>query len=520
MKHIRTLYIFIILILLSSTPFIHAAPAAIEQRTALVIGNGAYSTGPLKNPVNDAADIAATLQRLGFSVIIKKNASQRVMEESIREFGNRLKRGGIGLFYYAGHGMQVNGVNYLIPIAAKINEESDVKYEAIDANKVLDAMANANNGLNIVILDACRDNPLTRSFRDATRGLAIVSSAPVGTLISYSTGPGGVARDGEGRNSPYAAALIKHMAEPGQPVEQVFKNVRQTLATQSGGKQIPWELSSLQGNFFFNPGSAKTATGPSPAVMQTEKTRPADDSAADALERAMTKIQHKNEAAENMKAERQEQFKALLADVKKYRVIVNEDIDIETKASAWKALAKRYPSWSAGVETGKADKIIARAFAEDTDGSFKRLAGAEGFDFYVANADGTVLDMRTGLMWAARDNCSSAGWQDAKSYCETYRGGGYADWRMPTQDELAGLYDTNKSYRLPSPMQNNSVHLTVLIQLSSATYWASDTRGSDAAVFFFVHGERSWLPKASMVYSYGMSQGVPLVCTLPVRSGR
>ena len=181
---IRIFLVLFILILIYPSSLI----AATEQRIALVIGNSLYSSGPLKNPVNDATDIAATLQRLGFSVIIKKNASQRVMEESIQEFGNKLKRGGVGLFYYAGHGLQISGVNYLIPVAAKISQESDVKYEAIDANKVLDEMAIANNGLNIVILDACRDNPFTRSFRDATRGLAIVSSAPVGTFISYSTG--------------------------------------------------------------------------------------------------------------------------------------------------------------------------------------------------------------------------------------------------------------------------------------------------------------------------------------------
>ena len=104
------------------------------------------------------------------------------MDEAIGEFGNKLKRGGVGLFYYAGHGVQVNGANYLLPIGAKINKESDVKYQAVDANKILDEMATANNGLNIVILDACRDNPFARSFRNATRGLAIVSSAPVGHL--------------------------------------------------------------------------------------------------------------------------------------------------------------------------------------------------------------------------------------------------------------------------------------------------------------------------------------------------
>jgi hypothetical protein len=161
-----------------------ALQAATEQRIALVIGNSAYSSGPLKNPVNDAADMAAMLKKLGFSVTLQKNAGLQEMDEAIEAFGNRLKRGGVGLFYYAGHGVQVNGVNYLLPIGAKINKEADVKYQAVDANKILDEMATANNGLNIVMLDACRDNPFARSFRNVTRGLAIVSSAPSGTFIA------------------------------------------------------------------------------------------------------------------------------------------------------------------------------------------------------------------------------------------------------------------------------------------------------------------------------------------------
>ena len=225
--------------------------AAQELRTALVIGNSAYSSGPLKNPVNDATDMAAMLKNLGFSVTLKKEATLQEMDEAIEAFGNSLKRGGVGLFYYAGHGVQVNGTNYLLPIGAKINKETDVKYQAVDANKILDEMANANNGLNIIILDACRDNPFTRTFRNATRGLAIVSSAPSGTFISYSTSPGSVARDGKARNSPYTAALLQYMQAPGLTISDVFVNVRAKVKKETG--QVPWELSSLEGRFYFKP---------------------------------------------------------------------------------------------------------------------------------------------------------------------------------------------------------------------------------------------------------------------------
>ena len=244
-------------------PFIiiNSLQAATEQRIALVIGNSAYSSGPLKNPVNDAADMATALKRAGFTVTLKKNANLQEMVETIEDFGNSLKRGGVGLFYYSGHGVQVNNVNYLLPVNVRINKESDVRFQAVDAGRVLAEMENANNGLNIVILDACRDNPFGKSFRSASRGLAIVANAPTGTFISYSTGAGQVARDGESRNSPYTSALIQYMKQPGLAIEDVFKGVRQKLRKETG--QVPWELSSLEGKFYFTAPSA-----PAPATYE------------------------------------------------------------------------------------------------------------------------------------------------------------------------------------------------------------------------------------------------------------
>ena len=229
-----------------------SGPAIAGQRVALIIGNSNYETGPLVNPVNDASDMASALSKLGFTVILKKDANLEMMEEAVEDFGNRLKKGGVGLFFYAGHGVQVYGSNYLIPVGAKIKKESDVKYRAIDAARILDEMDNAGNGMNIVILDACRDNPFGRSFRSASRGLSIISTAPRGTYITYSTSPGNVAADGKGRNSPYTESLLNHIEAPGLPIEQVFKQVRQDLARKTSGQQVPWELSSLSGDFYFN----------------------------------------------------------------------------------------------------------------------------------------------------------------------------------------------------------------------------------------------------------------------------
>lgn len=222
-------------------------------RTALVIGNGEYKNSLLQNPPNDARAIANALKESGFVVSIEINASQRVMENAVRNFGKKLRKGGTGLFYYAGHGIQVNGRNYLVPVGATIESESDVKYEAVDAGLVLGKMEDAGNDLNIVILDACRNNPFARSFRSVEQGLARMD-APKGSLIAYATAPGSVAADGEDGNGIYTKYLIQNIHIQGLTIEQVLKRVRVAVANETSNKQIPWESSSLMGNFYFNTG--------------------------------------------------------------------------------------------------------------------------------------------------------------------------------------------------------------------------------------------------------------------------
>jgi len=222
-----------------------------SNRTALVIGNSQYKSAPLKNPENDASDMARILDDSGFNVITRLNVTKQEMEKAIREFGMILHNGGTGLFYYAGHGMQVAGRNYLIPVDALIETESDVFYEAVDAGRVLGKMEDASNDLNIVILDACRNNPYVRSFRSSTLGLARMD-APKGSFISYSTAPGSVAADGEGRNGIFTKHLIKNIKIPNLKIEEVFKRVRISVLKETNDRQIPWESSSLIGNFIFN----------------------------------------------------------------------------------------------------------------------------------------------------------------------------------------------------------------------------------------------------------------------------
>ena len=183
---------------------------AIKQ--ALVIGNANYAyAGRLRNPVNDARAIGSTLEELGFQVTMVTDASQRKMDQAIRSFGKELKdNNGVGLFYYAGHGMQIEGENYLLPTDINPSNEFDVTYDAVPVGKLLGQMEVADNGMNVVILDACRNNPFARSFRSNSRGLAQVI-APTGTFISYATAPGSVAADGEGENGLFTAKLLKHM---------------------------------------------------------------------------------------------------------------------------------------------------------------------------------------------------------------------------------------------------------------------------------------------------------------------
>lgn len=245
-----------------------------RKRVALVIGNSAYTASPLKNPVNDAAAMATALRRLGFDVEEKANLGYIAMNEAVESFGNRLKSGGIGLFYYAGHGMQVQGNNYLIPVDAKINSENEVRYKALDAGLVMAKMEQAKSDVNIVVLDACRDNPFGRSFRSANRGLASMD-APNGTFIAYATAPGKTAADGNGKNGLYTEELLKVLEKPGLKLEDVFKQTSRGVKEKSANLQSPWVASNLDGDFWFVPSpdlnDIKQTHASNSVIKQSEK---------------------------------------------------------------------------------------------------------------------------------------------------------------------------------------------------------------------------------------------------------
>ena len=286
----------ITIIFLIGCVIFHSPLLGYAAKRALIIGNSTYADAPLRNPVHDATDIAAALKKLGFSVMTLFDATQQEMEQAIREFGSQLRSGDIALFYFSGHGSQVNGINYLLPIGADIYSEDEIKYKAVDAGMVLDKIERAGSRLNIIILDACRNNPY-KGFRSASRGLAVMSS-PSGTLIAYSTAPGTVALDGDGKNSPYTKSLLEAMQTPGLKIEEVFKNVRRSVMAETQEKQVPWESSSLTGDFYFVPTQRQEKPTP---PQQQEKSTPRSQQQTSAVSRAFIETVTASSALQSQK---------------------------------------------------------------------------------------------------------------------------------------------------------------------------------------------------------------------------
>ena len=263
-------------LMLASGGAVHA-----ENRVALVIGNSTYKEiSALPNPVNDAKLMTRTLKELGFEVVMTLDANRVEMGRAIRNFGKSLRAAGrdaVGLFYYAGHGVQAHGGNYLIPIAASIEDDADLEIEGLSSSYIMRQMDNAGNRLNLIVLDACRNNPFKGRFRSSQRGLTRIEAAS-GKLIAFSAGPGQAALDGTGKNSPYTSALAKVMKQPGLKVEEVFKQVRVRVEEETGGAQTPWEESSLRGEFYFSPKAqpeiAEVTPQPALPAKQPTNTRP------------------------------------------------------------------------------------------------------------------------------------------------------------------------------------------------------------------------------------------------------
>jgi hypothetical protein len=265
--------------------FSHNGAHAAGQRLALVIGNSAYQHAPLlKNPRNDADDLAVALERLGFTVIKGIDLDKGAMDRTIQQFAGALPGAEAAVFFYAGHGLQVNGVNYLVPTDALLATAAAPDFELVRLDSVQRSMER-ESATNVLFLDACRNNPLARNLArslgtrsaEIGRGLAAVESG-IGTLISFSTQPGNVAFDGGGRNSPFTAALLKQLASSQDDLSSLLINVRNDVMSSTQNQQVPWEHSALRAKFYFAPpqqAASSAATAPAPAAAGTDPARQA-----------------------------------------------------------------------------------------------------------------------------------------------------------------------------------------------------------------------------------------------------
>lgn len=257
--------------------------SAQDKKVALVIGNANYEAAPkLRNTVNDAADLSQKLRTLGFEVIEGMDLSKRATDQSIQRFSAALENASLGVFFYAGHGLQVDGVNYLVPIDAQVKSPAGLDFELVrldlvQKNMELEARA------NIIFLDACRDNPFTRNLSatrrtrslNVGRGLATVEAGR-GTLISFSTQPGNVALDGDGRNSPFTSALLRHIGQPGEELLSAMIRVRQDVFRVTNGKQVPWDQQALFEQIVLVPDATRSKAGEtSPPVAASTSAPPA-----------------------------------------------------------------------------------------------------------------------------------------------------------------------------------------------------------------------------------------------------
>jgi uncharacterized caspase-like protein/formylglycine-generating enzyme required for sulfatase activity len=248
-----------------------ASNAQTQKRVALVIGNAAYQGAPaLRNPVNDAKAMSDTLNGLGFEVIEVTDASQKEMNRAITAFGEKLSGETAALFFYAGHGLQVKGKNYIVPVDAEIKSESAIASETVSVDTVLEQL-NASP-ISIVILDACRNNPFERSFRKIGGGGLAQMDAPKGSFIAYATAPGKTANDGDGKNGLFTQELLKQISVPGLDLEKVFKRVRSNVASKSGDAQMPWDSSSMTGDFYFKAGTGTQVASLEPVPAQPIQT--------------------------------------------------------------------------------------------------------------------------------------------------------------------------------------------------------------------------------------------------------
>src|SRR6267154_1190436 len=375
-----------------------AEPCAAEQRAALVIGNGAYRSVPeLRNSRNDADDISEQLKRLGFSVIDGRDLDRSAMQAALGRFAQRLKSADAGLVYYSGHGLQINGQNFLVPVDLKLDDGAFTPFEMVKLDDVVEALS-YTDGVRLLVLDACRDNPFANSLAQnkgsrgasMTRGLAKIERSQ-GMLIAYSTQPNAVAADGSGRNSPFTAALVREMQVPGLEVATVFRRVAVNVYRETGGAQTPELSVSLLQDFYLNPQESDVGAwqklGPSATAdgLKTFISRFPTSVMVDAARARLDAIEHAKER-ERLAREYEEKERRLRQELEAaeagYRKATSElaerrERDARERLADTKSggppVATTSPT-PAGANTGSTPEIAARTRDDEREQQMKEQA--------------------------------------------------------------------------------------------------------------------------------------------------
>jgi formylglycine-generating enzyme required for sulfatase activity len=409
-------------------------PSSSEaSRVALVIGNARYSQAPLRNAARDAEAMAGLLEEARFSVTLLQEATHQEMESALREFSERLSPGSIGLFYYAGHGVQFSGRNYLIPLDAEIREAHELRYRALEVGWVLDAMGASESAVNLVILDACRNNPFPAATRSEQRGLAPLQ-APGGSFIAFATAPGAVAADGAGPHGLYTSALLKHLRAPGLPIELAFKRVRQEVLQNSSGTQTPWDQSSLAVDFQLFPQAA-----PNAEAAASQPVTPVCDAAC----RSGRELQ-------------------MRTDFERLREGELQRLPAQQSHDGWKAFLKRFPETPGETDAAhdmrdKAQKQLVfweQRLSEEQSRSLEKrreweagvwvepvtgmeFVAVEGDAFFrfgdtLGDEDGAWEDVRVSRFWMARHEVTVAQWETVMQPLPEPPAGSTKEWLRQT----------------------------------------------------------------------------------------
>ena len=512
--------------------------SSYAKRYALVIGNSNYGRdlGNLDNPVNDATDMAALLKRKKFNVIKLTNATKRQMSKGISRFTKQLQEEhAVGLFFFAGHGVEVDGRNYLIPIKANIDSEADVEFESVNASRVMRNMEKAGNNLNMIILDACRNNPYARSFRSASRGLAEVNP-PKGSLILYATSPGDVASDGSGRNGLFTQHLLKAINTPNLKVEDVFKRTANKVYNDTARKQLPWQSGVMLGDFYFSGQQAIKKTVAAIGVANNHQQAEisfwnsiADETNAAYFQSYITKYPQG------------EYIDLALLKLEEYRIpqeVLKQSPQLTIKTSPENArirLLNIAPKYRQGMQLK-----AGRYHLEVTKTGYQRYTKWFNLDnqhqsLYVeliANATapvirkpvqpiikpksitrdlGVVTDPKTNLMWmrcslgqawtgsTCQGNASKYTFQGALNKARGFSYAGYSDWRVPTRAELHNLVwcssghwaDFNKNKWSSGGCLGNYQHPTINQSLFPNTpkdwFWSSSPFANNSGFAWAVY---------------------------------